>query len=68
LSTAQLTGLFIAAFTLQGQCWTNAVQMMSLCSEDHRENIITVFGAHIRSIYSDPIADWSIAYWRNITE
>ena len=28
LDPEQLTGLFIAGFTLQGQCWTNAVAML----------------------------------------
>jgi hypothetical protein len=30
--------------------------------------IIAVFKAHITNLYGSDIAEWSVEYWRNITE
>ena len=68
LETEQLTGLFIAAFNLQGQCWTNAVAMLSECPHEVKEEINAIFKAFVETAYGIDIAEWCCTYWRNIEE
>jgi hypothetical protein len=68
LTSEQLAGLFIAAFTLQGPCWTGAVSMLQKRSEEIKGYITRIFGAHVDLLYGNAIAEWCVVHWRNIEE
>lgn len=42
--------------------------MMNICYIEHRDEIVTLFNAHLGRLYGSQIAEWSVAYWSSITE